>query len=475
MLESMTTQAPPRSSPPVGMYTKMGCLYSRRASTMYAPYLRISPYMSRRPPANPRQLAKMISGSPSRFMSPMACAVLNAESGNHTCPAWVSSAICAPSNAGSAGTVFSEVRVSTATAPMGRPPRRARPVTTLRPQSFITSMNEPRSKKCSSISRGSCGRLGGVKPMGRWMVSGMASRAGEENGRGPPRLAGMYDSQRRMELTPRTSSGTMRWLTPLAPITRGPPICALDVYTSRPSTLLRAEAPVRMSGASACWITRWHRRLQYAPMPTERPVTYAMVTVDLYARDVAAAISPLPCRHSTPWPPHTSVRAKRTSPVASSTTRLATTRPLAPSISKSSSVRYRYLKPLAGLCGSCHATRNAALTASSSPMRAPLLALMYTAGRPSATARSKAARYTASSLGDSDPLMCVMSLATRMISRPPGYSSVFRHARQHTMPTSLEPGARSTSTSLPALLCPYGRLDAVGDASSTSSTRRRTP
>mmetsp|Transcript_14907 Transcript_14907/g.36608 ORF Transcript_14907/g.36608 Transcript_14907/m.36608 type:complete len:258 (+) Transcript_14907:1037-1810(+) len=257
MLESMTTQAPPRSSPPCGMYTKMGCVYSRSASTMYAPYLRISPYMSRRPPANPRQLAKMMSGRPSRFMSLMACAVLKAESGNHTWPACISSVICAPSNAGSAGTVFSDVRVSTATAPMGSPPRRARPVTTLRPQSVITSMNDPRSKKWFSRSRGSYGVDVGVKPMERWMVSARVLK-----GRGAPRLAGTYDSQRRMDATPRTSSDTMRCDTPLDPITREPPICALDVYTSRPRTLLSADAPVRISGASTCWITRWQRRLQ---------------------------------------------------------------------------------------------------------------------------------------------------------------------------------------------------------------------
>ena len=68
-------------------------------------------------------------------------------------------------------------------------------------------------------------------------------------------------------------------------------------------------------------------------MPTERPVTYAIVTVDLYAREVADAISPEPWRHSTPCPPQTSVSANRTSPVSSSTTRSASTRPFAPSIS----------------------------------------------------------------------------------------------------------------------------------------------
>ena len=52
--------------------------------------------------------------------------------------------------------------------------------------------------------------------------------------------------------TPRTSSETTTCDTPLAPITLGPPICALLVYTSRPNTLLSADAPVRMRGASVC-------------------------------------------------------------------------------------------------------------------------------------------------------------------------------------------------------------------------------
>ena len=42
------------------------------------------------PPEKPRQLAKMMSGSSSRPKSLMACAVLYAESGNHTWPAcWI--------------------------------------------------------------------------------------------------------------------------------------------------------------------------------------------------------------------------------------------------------------------------------------------------------------------------------------------------------------------------------------------------
>ena len=118
------------------------------------------------------------------------------------------------------------------------------------------------------------------------------------------------------------------------------------------------------------------------------------------------------------------------------------------------------MNPLAGFSGSTHATRNAALTASSSPMRAPELAEMYTQGRPSATARSNAARYTASSFGENEPDMCVMSFATSTISRPSvGYSSVISVARQHTIPTSFMPAGRCVSTSDPDSL------------SSTSSTR----
>ena len=77
---------------------------------------------------------------------------------------------------------------------------------------------------------------------------------------------------------------------------RAAPICALEVYTS-PQHLFSAEAPVKIKGARRAE-SRWHSREQYAPMPTLRAVTYASVTVSLYARLVAAAISPEPCRYS---------------------------------------------------------------------------------------------------------------------------------------------------------------------------------
>ena len=182
-------------------------------------------------------------------MSPIACAVLNALSGNQTWPACCSSADSRPLSCGIRGDGPKLVRVSTATVPMGKPPSRARPVTTDRPQSVITSMNDPRSKNRASISRGSCGAEVGVNPPGS--VDGVELvGAGTERKRRAPAHASA--SQRKMLETPRTSSDTTRCDTPLAPITRGPPICALDVYTSRPSTLFSADAPVRIRGASWC-------------------------------------------------------------------------------------------------------------------------------------------------------------------------------------------------------------------------------
>ncbi len=115
MVGSMTTHDPPLSSACGGMYTSTGCLYSLSPSTIYAPNFSTWSYMSedRRalsvsrdhhsslkrillhflyhwpfiPPEKPLQLANTMSGSPSLLKSLMACAVLKAESGNHTCPA----------------------------------------------------------------------------------------------------------------------------------------------------------------------------------------------------------------------------------------------------------------------------------------------------------------------------------------------------------------------------------------------------
>ena len=50
MVGSITTQDPPRNSPPGGMYTKTGLLYSTSASTICAPNFKTSWYMSRVPP-----------------------------------------------------------------------------------------------------------------------------------------------------------------------------------------------------------------------------------------------------------------------------------------------------------------------------------------------------------------------------------------------------------------------------------------
>mmetsp|Transcript_11605 Transcript_11605/g.36759 ORF Transcript_11605/g.36759 Transcript_11605/m.36759 type:complete len:228 (-) Transcript_11605:630-1313(-) len=145
---STTTHEPPRSSPCGGMYTKTGASCLRSASTMYAPYLSTSPNMSRVPPEKPRQLAKMKTGSRSPWLkSERACAVLKAESGNHTCPACCNTISDEAGLAGSAGMRVSVMRVSTAITPTGWPPRRARPMTTDLPHCAWYSVNEPASKK----------------------------------------------------------------------------------------------------------------------------------------------------------------------------------------------------------------------------------------------------------------------------------------------------------------------------------------
>mmetsp|Transcript_128291 Transcript_128291/g.357090 ORF Transcript_128291/g.357090 Transcript_128291/m.357090 type:complete len:463 (-) Transcript_128291:740-2128(-) len=156
MAGSMTTQEPPRSSPPGGMYTKTGCRYSTRASTICAPNFSTSPYMSRVPPEKPRQLAKIITGrfSP-RLKSRRAVAVLKALSGNHTCPACGSTTSRLCGFAGSAGTRRSTFRVSTAMTPMGMPPSFARPTTTLLPQPPKYSRKLPSSK--NPVSRAPSG------------------------------------------------------------------------------------------------------------------------------------------------------------------------------------------------------------------------------------------------------------------------------------------------------------------------------
>mmetsp|Transcript_40106 Transcript_40106/g.95123 ORF Transcript_40106/g.95123 Transcript_40106/m.95123 type:complete len:289 (+) Transcript_40106:818-1684(+) len=285
-----------------------GCLYSRRASTILAPNLRISLAMSRVPPEKPRQLAKIISGrfSP-RLKSAIACAVLNAESGNHTWPACCSTVSRESGLAGSAGRMRSERRVSTAMTPIGMPPRRARPTTTDLPHPARYSLKVPLSKKpdChlspsitpASMCRGSYGALVGTKSMSREMESVTGRIGGAEDA-----SFGTNDSQSSMALTPSWSLGTCWCETPFGIITCGPPSWSWEVYTSFPRSLLSAEYPVRMSGPSTIWIVRCPRRTRYAPMPTDRPVTKERVKVSSYAREVSPAIRPEPRRFSTPMP-----------------------------------------------------------------------------------------------------------------------------------------------------------------------------
>ena len=142
------THEPPRSSPIGGMYTKMGCSNLTSASTMYDPYFSTSLYMSRCPPEKPRQLARIINGSCSPLLkSRIACAVLKALFGYHTPPASLVTCSIESGLAGSAGDTFSTERVSTAMTPMGMPPRRARPTTTVRAQPPRVSSNEFLSKR----------------------------------------------------------------------------------------------------------------------------------------------------------------------------------------------------------------------------------------------------------------------------------------------------------------------------------------
>ena len=124
---------------------------------MYEPYLSTSLYMSRWPPEKPRQLARIMSGSCSPLLkSRIACAVLKAELGYQTPPASLVTCSMESGLAGSAGETFSTERVSTPMTPTGIPPRRARPVTTVRAQpprdSLKESLSKRPDKKPSSVS-----------------------------------------------------------------------------------------------------------------------------------------------------------------------------------------------------------------------------------------------------------------------------------------------------------------------------------
>merc|ERR1719408_201683 len=115
-------------------------------------------------------------------------------------------------------------------------------------------------------------------------------------------VIGTYESHLRIFSTPSWSSSASWWETPLGSMICGPPSWSCELYTSLPSSLLSAEKPVRMIGPLDIWMTRCARRLMYAPMPTERPVTYESVKVSAYAAEVSPAIMPEPRRFSTPRP-----------------------------------------------------------------------------------------------------------------------------------------------------------------------------
>mmetsp|Transcript_22162 Transcript_22162/g.46638 ORF Transcript_22162/g.46638 Transcript_22162/m.46638 type:complete len:231 (-) Transcript_22162:2095-2787(-) len=143
---SRTTHAPPRISAKGGMKTKTGCSYATKASTIRDPYFKTSSNISRWPPLNPRQLAKTIRGKSSVRKSLMAWAVLYALFGNQTQPASWITASEALTSAGSAGLIFSAVRFSVMTTPIGIPPRRALPTTTDLAHPARVSLKLPLSK-----------------------------------------------------------------------------------------------------------------------------------------------------------------------------------------------------------------------------------------------------------------------------------------------------------------------------------------
>src|SRR3569833_4667720 len=86
----------------------------------------------------------------------MACAVLKAELGYQTPPASLVTCSIESGLAGSAGVMFSTLRVSTAMTPMGMPPSRARPTTTVRAQPPRDSTKESLSKRPGWKSAPSC-------------------------------------------------------------------------------------------------------------------------------------------------------------------------------------------------------------------------------------------------------------------------------------------------------------------------------
>ena len=90
---------------------------------------------------------------------------------------------------------------------------------------------------------------------------------------------GVKFSQSRTACMPSWSSATTWWVTPFGYIISTPPSWSWEVYTGFPRSRLSAEKPVRIMGAWSRWMTRCPRRFRYAPMPTDRPVTYDRVKV----------------------------------------------------------------------------------------------------------------------------------------------------------------------------------------------------
>ena len=67
-------------------------------------------------------------------------------------------------------------------------------------------------------------------------------------GTGLPLRSGTKDSHLTILATPSKSSLAVIWETPFLYMICVPPSCKFEVYTSRPSSLLMAGAPVRMMG-----------------------------------------------------------------------------------------------------------------------------------------------------------------------------------------------------------------------------------
>merc|ERR1719272_1334155 len=172
----------------------------------------------------------------------MAVAVLNAESGYQTCPAWWCTCASESMFAGSAGIITSTELVSTAITPTGMPPRRARPVMTVLAHPPSISVNEPLSNRPDSHpegsteedrpvmrTRGSYGSEGGTNVTSRSTGSAaitsfciVSEYCGAVGGK-VPCTTGKYDTQCRIAFIPSKSSRTVKCETPLLYMICGPP------------------------------------------------------------------------------------------------------------------------------------------------------------------------------------------------------------------------------------------------------------